>query len=328
MPVVSVRFHDSQFPQNVRRDLLQSLRNGSVNHKFHYDSIKQAQKWLALHESYSPARTDPACIEIYAKSFEFAAENVGNQPVHLIGLGCGGGQKEAQLLELLIRHGNKVHFTASDVSPALVLVAQERAAKIIRAGNCDNLVCDLQTAGDLPVVLDEIAIAGARRIITFFGLIPNFEPREILSRLSAILRPDDLLLFSANLAPGPDYHMGVAQVLPLYENDLTRDWLMTFLTDLGMDPNDGDMTFAIEDVADLKRITAVFRFARERQVRVDSETFQFKVGETIRLFFSYRHTPATIGRLLAEQGIAVQQQWITPSEEEGVFFCRKVPSSE
>ncbi|MBW8865463.1 MAG: hypothetical protein JF609_11205 [Verrucomicrobia bacterium] len=36
---VAVRIHASQFPENVRRDLLVSLRTRRVNHKFHYDSI-------------------------------------------------------------------------------------------------------------------------------------------------------------------------------------------------------------------------------------------------------------------------------------------------
>ncbi len=327
MPVVSVRIHHSQFPDHVRRDLLKSLRTRQVNHKFHYDSIKQAQQWLALHESYSPARTDPRCLEIYDKSFQFAAEKIGTQPVHLIGLGCGGGQKEGQLLELFAARGTTVHFSASDVSPALVIVAQQRAAQIIGAEHCDALVCDLQTADDLPEVLNDLSVTGARRIITFFGLIPNFEPQTILGKLCAIMRPNDFLLFSANLAPGPDYHAGVERILPLYRNELTRDWLMTFLRDLGVEERDGQVTFEIEEIARLKRITASFQFSRERQLRVDDETFRFEPGETIRLFFSYRHTPATIRALLQEQGIQVAEQWIAPSEEEGVFFCRKTTVS-
>ena len=56
-----IAIHPSQFPEQVRRDLLESLRTRQVNHKFHYDSIKQTQKWLALHGAYSPSRTDPEC---------------------------------------------------------------------------------------------------------------------------------------------------------------------------------------------------------------------------------------------------------------------------
>ena len=78
-------------------------------------------------------------------------------------------------------------------------------------------------------------------------MIPNFEPQVILPRLAALLRPADYLLFSANLAPGADYAAGVQRILPLYDNALTRDWLMTFLLDLGVETADGELRFVIED---------------------------------------------------------------------------------
>ena len=65
----TVRIHPSQFPENVRRDLLASLRTRRVNHKFHYDSVKQTQKWLALHEAHSPARYDKNCLTTYDEAF-------------------------------------------------------------------------------------------------------------------------------------------------------------------------------------------------------------------------------------------------------------------
>ncbi len=45
---VNLTIDASQFPENVRRDLLVSLRTRRVNHKFHYDSVRQTQKWLLL----------------------------------------------------------------------------------------------------------------------------------------------------------------------------------------------------------------------------------------------------------------------------------------
>jgi len=56
--------HPSQFPAAVRGERIRSLRAREVNHKFHYESYKQAQEWLALHETLSQARTDPDCTRI------------------------------------------------------------------------------------------------------------------------------------------------------------------------------------------------------------------------------------------------------------------------
>jgi L-histidine N-alpha-methyltransferase len=299
-----------------------------VNHKFHYDSIKQAQKWLALHQACSPSQTDPDCTAVYDRSFQAAVSAFsGSSPIQLIGLGCGSGQKEARLLQLFLTAGRSVRYLPCDVSTALVLVAYQAARSIQPSEQCEPLVCDLLRADDLPELLNDSVVPGAIRIVTFFGMIPNFESEFILPRLMALLRPGDYLLLSANLAPGPDYLSGIQKVLPLYDNALTREWLMTFLLDLGVERNDGSIGFVIENGAveiGLKRIAAYFQFVQPRSIQVGEEKFQFQTGEFIRLFFSCRHTPEQIRGLLGSHKIAVLDQWITRSEEEGVFLCRRV----
>src|SRR5262249_35074171 len=114
--VANVIIHSSQFPENVRRDLLESIRNRRVNHKFHYDSIKQTGKWLVLHQAYSPSRTDADCEATYARAFAATARLVKAPRVHLIGLGCGGGQKDTRLLKRLKQRGRKIFYTPCDVS--------------------------------------------------------------------------------------------------------------------------------------------------------------------------------------------------------------------
>ena len=106
-----VAIHASQFPENVRRDLLESLRTRRVNHKFHYDSVKQTQKWLALHQAYSPSRNDADCRAIYERGFAAAAAQIKAASVHVIGLGCGGGQKDTRLLKLLKASRQERFFT-------------------------------------------------------------------------------------------------------------------------------------------------------------------------------------------------------------------------
>jgi len=310
----------SQFPETVRRDLIESLRTRAINHKFHYESYKQAAKWLALYEAYSPARRDLSCQQIYDRAFNAAASTANSARLHLIGLGCGGGQKEARLLEL---SRGEINYTASDVSLPLVLAAREAALPFVSPERCHAVVCDLATASELPQVLDEID-RDARRIVTLFGIVPNFEPAPLLTRVASLLRPEDLLLLSANLAPGDDYSAGIKEVLPQYDNPLTRDWLLTLLLDLGFETKDGELKFTIEtDSRRLQRITAHFELKRSREVQVFGETISFQAGERIRLFFSYRHTPQTIRALLRESRIEVCGEWLNDAGEEGVFLCRK-----
>ena len=313
----------SQFPESVRHDLLTSLRARALNHKFHYDSHKQAAKWLALHEAFSPARRDASALRIYDEAFQAAATRTESKPVHLVGLGCGGGQKEARLLELLGGKKRSITYTPSDVSLPLVLVAREAAQALVSPERIHPIVCDLATTEGLSAALDQID-DGAPRLVTLFGIIPNFEPAPLLCRVAALLRPDDLFLFSANLAPGPDYTAGVCAVLPQYDNAPTHDWLMTLLLDLGFENGDGELRFTIETDADqLQRIVAHYELSRPRTLRVYGETLSFEAGERLRVFFSYRHTSQTIRTLLHTQHLELDGEWLNDAGEEGLFLGRK-----
>src|SRR5277367_190708 len=285
--VVPVAIHTSQWPGRVADDLLESLRSRQVNHKFHYDTYKQTSKWLALHQEYSPSRTEPDCAAIYDHAFAAAARRIEAKRVRLIGLGCGGGQKDSRLLRLLIESGKSVSYTPCDVSVAMVLEARSAAMAVFPDLECEPLVCDLAATSDLPQTLAVRPHDDAQRLVTFFGLIPNFEPRHILPRLAELLQPGDGLLFSANLAPGADYDAGVRHILPQYDNAPTRDWLMTFLLDLGVTPADGLLRFGIEqdESSGLKRVAAQFHFQRPVRIEALGESFDFKPGESILLFF-------------------------------------------
>lgn len=321
--IIQVTVHASQFPEKVREALLEGLRSRHIAAKFHYQSYKQAQLWQALHRACSPAWLDQDASAIYDRGFAAAAALIPEDRIHLIGLGCGGGYKEARLLRVLAAKGRSLSYVPCDVSLPLLL-ASAREAEGARANlPCQPLLCDLAQTGDLPEILASFDTREARRIITFFGMMPNFEPDNILPKLAELMRGDDLLLLSANLAPGPGYRAGVRRVLPGYDNPQTRDWLLAFLYDLGVKPGDGVVDFSVEESSGLCRIVADFRFLRERKLIVYDERFAFASNDVLRLFFSYRHTPEILRQLLQARRLQIVEQWVTASEEEGVFLCRK-----
>jgi uncharacterized SAM-dependent methyltransferase len=313
----------SQFPEAVRHDLIDSLRARAINHKFHYESHKQAAKWLALHEAYSPARRDPSCLRIYDDAFIAAAASLKMPHVHLVGLGCGGGQKEARLLEVLRAQNYELTYTASDVSVPLVLTAREAALPFVDHARCRAMVCDLVTIENLDRAVGNPA-PGSVRLVTVFGLVPNFEPDALFNQLASLLQADDLLLLSANLAPGRDFVAGVRAVLPQYDNKLTRDWLLTFLYDLGVEQRSGLLTFHLDMPADEPaRIIASYASGKPWGINVEDEEFSFAPGEALRLFFSYRYSRRLLCERLKKHGFDVVADWQNDSGEEGVFLCRK-----
>jgi len=324
---IPVLVHESQFPGNVRKELLKSLEERRINHKFHYDSVKQTVKWLALHELLSPFRRDPDAARIYDESFSFMARTFPSRRTLVAGIGCGGGQKDTELLRRLHAEGKQAVYVPVDVSTPMVIVAAQAAQTVLGRDDCHPVVLDLGTTDDLAGVIHSVSAHDTPRLLTFFGMIPNFEPQSVLPRLAAALRQDDWLALSANLSPGEDYRAGTEFVLPQYDNAPTCEWLLTLLYDLGFEPDDGAVRFEIENPpehSDLLRIVAHFDLARDRVIQVDNSEFQFRGDESIRLFYSFRYTPERLRALLAEFGLQVIEARISRSQEEGVFVCRRV----
>lgn len=306
-----------------------SLRSRAMNHKFHYDTPKQALRWLRVHESLSPARTDHDCERIYnAAMADCAARMSGVSEVEVISLGCGGGQKDALLIRYLIGSVANLHlrYAPVDVSVGLAIVARSAAIEAGVVPDSITPMCiDLAESSNWKSALSPI-LTTRKRIVCFFGMLPNFVSNEVMPQLGSILRDGDFLLLSANLAPGNDYHAGVINSLPLYDNELTRDWLWSVLLDIGVEKNAGEMRFSIVPCPngdDLLRIESRVVFNRECRVEFGGESFIFGVGDSVRLFFSYRHTPARLATLLATQQIIIQESWINKNGDEGVFLCRR-----
>jgi SAM-dependent methyltransferase len=324
--VIQVGVHPSQWPDQVRADLHESLRTRRINPKFHYESRKQARHWLRLHEACSPARRDADCQATYDRAFVAFAQALGSTPFQLVGLGCGGGQKERRLLELTNASSANSTFLGVDVSWSLALIARSEAARVLPEFLCHSLVCDLGKAADLLNELDSLTPPGFQRVLTCFGVLPNFTPGQLLPQLATLLRPNDRLLLGANLARESDYDVHLRSILPQYDNSPTREWLFLLLDDLGIERDDGRWECRIEPDATWKplaRITVDFVFARPRSVLLDDAEYRFEREDRLRLFFSYRHTIAGVRGLLQRHGITTDAEWISASGEEGIFSCRR-----
>lgn len=322
---VNVTVHSSQFPDNVRRDLIESLRSRKIAHKFHYDSIKQTQQWLALHRQFSPLLKDPSYSQIYDSAFAFAVNQLRGKRAQVIALCCGDGYKDARLLSFLRRRKMRISYTPSDGSLPMVILARNAALKFVPAEACHPFVCDLQTADDLPAYFGKLTPASVPRLITFFGAIPNFEPDSAFPRLVSLLRKNDWLLMSANLAPGDDYEAGLRRILPQYANPTTREWLGMFLSDLGIPAKAGQWRTVLEKTKGsvAQRVAVYFVLIKPVSVHVGDEEFRFRAGESIRLFFSYRYSVEIVKKTLARHGLEMSGGWISDSQEEGVFLCRR-----
>jgi L-histidine N-alpha-methyltransferase len=321
-----VYVHPSQFPQKVYQDYIQGFINKKIDHKFHYDSVKQSQKWLRIHDSYSPARNNDDGILCYQRCFQHLKDKIGSHvDLDLIGLGCGGGEKDKSLLITLAGSYRSLTYYPVDVSLSLSLISAQKVRDYSSNVEIMPIVCDLLSAGDLVTGIQSQQ-AKRSKIVTFFGMIPNFLPHEILPILARFIDQEDILLMSANLSPGEDYLAGIDKILFQYDNDLTRDWLMTILLDVGLHKDDGEICFSIKDdlmEPGLKRINCTFKVSRKIDLNIDNNRIQWQEGDEVQLFFSYRYTSPKLETVLRQYQLSLVDYWEGANQEEGVYLIRK-----
>ena len=322
----TLSFHESQYPDQVAMQCRQGLRARKLPGRLLYDSPAQAQRWLAYHQAYSPSRTEPELLALYERSFQAAIAALTGQPLHYVSLGCGGGGKDALFVRHALDHGGALHVSPTDTSAALVLETMLRLQGTFPALSTSPLVVDLAAEPDLDSWLAQQEADGARRVFGCFGIIPNFDYATLLPYLWRLMRPDDLLLLSANLSPGSYGSAAAQRILPQYDNPLARAWFAGLLDSLGFSGSDlrlSVQTRPLREDGHVWRIQADARVLQDVQLALYEESFDFHKGEVLEVFFSNRFTPAALPRVLRDAGFDVLQTWVLDSQEEGIYLCRR-----
>jgi len=143
-------------------------------------------------------------------------KHFGRQSYSLIALGCADGTKESLLLKKLPK---PISLLALDTN----LTLARRAALRLPAFHKSARRADLTSSLSLQFLFSQLRPHPT--LITLFGVLPNLNPLPLLRSIRRLMKKDDLLLFSANLAPGQSSHTGALRILPQYDNRPTRNWL-------------------------------------------------------------------------------------------------------
>jgi len=326
MPV-TLTFHDSQYPARVAEQLRQGLRARKLPGKFLYESPAQAQRWLAYHQAYSPSRTEPALLTLYQQAFQAALQALSPRALHYVSLGCGGGNKDALFLQQAASYCPSLVFTPMDTSAALVVETMRRIQSALPALTTAPLVVDLDLEPALTPWLSQHETAAHRRLLSCFGMLPNFAYRTFLPYIRSLIRPGDMLLLSANLSPGLCAD-AVARILPQYDNPLACAWYAGLLDSLGFAASQIQLAVhsrLLRADGHIWQIRAEATVQHQMHLTVYDETFSFMAGESIEAFFSNRFTPQVMPEVLAEAGLTLVQTFLFDSQEEAIYLCTRGP---
>ncbi len=321
----SDKIHIISQPGKQRELLHASLKARVINPGLHYGSDEQARKWLSLHKKYSPVVTTADTLKIYKKAFAHAASYLTGSYAQVISLGCGGGNKDAILVQQLQVRKKTVHYVPCDISNALVQEAAMRTSRLAQPPRCTPVVCNLDDTADLAVWLKSSYrkfSSDTQRIFLFLGILPNMETDRAHRCLRHLLQPEDFLVVSVNLAPGPDHDKSMRKILLQYDNPETRDWLLVLLDELDIPREAGKLHFEIPgspNQGEPLQIRVIFRFNQSVRIMLDDTIYHFRKNENLGLFFSNRHTMALMRKFQTRLGAVPLEEWKNSAGDEGIL---------
>ena len=265
---------------------------------------------------------------LFREAFAWTAARMGGAPLALVGLGCGDGRKDRDLLKILARAEgllprSGLEYFPLDSSPPLVREAAARVKKALPAVRLRALVADLSSEPALRGWLPP-RVSGPR-LFTCFGVVPNLDSRTFPRYLGRLPARGDGLLLSANLSP-EGLEADRALILPQYDNPPAHRWYEGALEALGVPAGAAVLAVGAERLvrdgsAWRVMVNAVFR---ERvSLNALGKVLVLPRGAKLEVFFSNRYTAPAFRKVLAGAGLTCEREWIHPSGEEGVFFCTR-----
>jgi hypothetical protein len=313
----------SMIKADSRQDRLSSLEANEIAPKFLYVTPRQSDLWREVFLRHSPIHANPEFARIYRDAFAKIALDPHCAAVRLVGLGCGTGVKERDLCLSVKSAGVQVHFSAIDISRALVAESMQ----ILGAAGATlgrSLVCDLADTDQVSAWLARSDIE-IPRLLTLFGLVPNLAPAVITRLVRAVLRPGDMLLVSAHLAPvseSVDLAAAMRRVLPQYDNPETRAWLAAGIEEWGLEKVADAPRIKIGEIEGIPAFVAEARWKSSRPFERWGHSFSPDQAKSLRVFHSLRYTPALFEDLPRKHGFQIEQLAMTACREEAIWLVK------
>lgn len=262
-----------------------------------YSSPALGRLWKKVHLTCSPFLHRPAVQRLYQKPAGLICRHLPS-PYALIALGCADGAKEALLLKKLPYPD---YLLAADTN----LTLARRAAHRLPARQRGFLKIDLSSplpAFHLP--------PSTTKLFTLFGVLPNLNPLPLLRRIGQRMKPGDLLLLSANLAPGKSGLAGGRKVLPQYDNAPTRRWLEAAVKEYSPRLTKGRLEFGVHPDPRQKNLA-----------RIEARWISAK--KTFTVFSSRRPTTAQVEIWIRLARLKKLARFLDPCGEEGVWLVAR-----
>ena len=295
------------FADDVRRDL--ALTPKQLQSKYLYDGLGSSLfEAICFLPSYRITRAEARLLR------RIAGQMVGglSDPVTLVELGCGSGDKLAMIAEALRSRRRAVAVHLVDISP----VALEHSERALGRLDYVSVVGHRATYEEGLRQLARERRSGGSVLVLFLGSnIGNFDPPAadgFLKEIRGALRPGDALLLGADLVK-PE-----ADLLLAYDDPLgvtaafNKNLLLRINRELSADFDVSAFAHRAVWNAAARRVEMHLVSRKDQEVSIPRAgcVARFAAGEAIWTESSYKYTPEEILSLGAAAGFRSRQQWL------------------
>lgn len=236
-----------------------------------------------------------------------------SRDMDLVEFGSGSSTKTRTLLDALFSNGHRPTYRPVDISHTMLnasttALVSEYPELMIKA-----IISDYGRG------LEEISRQRERqKVFLFLGSnLGNFTPREAVDFLAGVRRAmtgDDLLLL------GVDLVKPLAVLLPAYDDAagvtaaFNRNLLVRLNRELGADFRPECFRHEVRWNQEVQAVEMHLASEGDQLVSLPAIDLQisFLAGETIHTESSHKYTSASLAKLCAEAGLAVERSWSDP----------------
>ncbi len=293
--------------------------------KYFYDE-RGSQLFERITElpEYYPTRAERAILA--ARSAEILA--AAGEPSTLVELGSGSAAKTRHLLSAMRAAGCLRTYVPVDISEEITHETAEALVEEYPGLAVHGLVCDFEHD------LELIPSGDGGRLIAFLGgTIGNLYPgprRDFLTRLAAMLGPDDRILLGADLVKEP------ARLEAAYDDaagvtaEFNRNVLLVLNRELGADFDPAAFEHVARYDAAEARMDIRLRSRADQTVRLDGLdlTVRFGAGEEMRTEISAKFTREHLERIYREAGLALTGWFTDPAGDYALSLASSPQSSQ
>jgi len=305
--------------RDVRKGLTRTPKE--LSPKYFYDERGSLlfEEITELEEYYPTRRERQILVE---RSAEIAAA-AGN-PATLIELGSGSASKTRHLLSAMRDAGSLRTYVPVDISEEITRLTAGALVEEYPGLDVHGLVCDFEAHLERTPTTSE---AGPRLIAFLGGTVGNLYPderAEFLSRIAALLDPDDHLLLGTDLVKDP------ARLELAYDDpagvtaEFNKNVLCVLNRELGGDFDLTAFAHLAHWDAEHEWIDIGLRSLADQDVHLDDLdlTVHFDAGEILRTEISTKFTRPRLEESYAGTGLALAEWFTDPAGDYALSLAK------